>query len=114
MRSPVISSKVLQICQSQCECAVWQFKALGATLVGSHTAGVCGGANIFYVPGGIPIYFTDRTHTYPDGRPWNPIGFVPDIEVKPTIAGVRAGRDEVLDKAVQYLQQEIGTGAATK
>ena len=103
-----------EICQSQSEAAVWTFKALGATLVGSHTAGVCGSANTFYVPGGIPISFTDSTHTYPDGRPWNPIGFVPDIEVKPTIAGVRAGRDEVLDKAVQYLQQETGTGAAKK
>ena len=33
-------------------------------------------------------------------------GIVPDVEVKPTIAGIRAGRDEVLEAA---LRQILGT-----
>jgi hypothetical protein len=28
---------------------------------------------------------------------------IPDVEVKPTIKGIRAGRDEVLERALAYL-----------
>ena len=38
---------------------------------------------------------------YPDGRETQRIGIVPDLEVRPTIAGIRAGRDEVLEAAVR-------------
>jgi hypothetical protein len=31
------------------------------------------------------------------------VGLKPDVEVYPTIEGIRAGRDEVLDRAVAYL-----------
>jgi len=31
------------------------------------------------------------------------VGLKPDVEVLPTIAGIRAGRDEVLEKALAYL-----------
>jgi C-terminal processing protease CtpA/Prc len=33
---------------------------------------------------------------YPDKKPTQRVGIIPDIEAKPTIAGIRAGRDEVL------------------
>jgi C-terminal processing protease CtpA/Prc len=95
-----------EICQSWCEGNVTMFKERGATLIGSHTADAEGSANPFYVPGGIPIMFSSGTGTYLDGQPRKPIGLVPDIEVKPTILGIRSGRDEVLDRAVQYLQQD--------
>lgn len=37
---------------------------------------------------------------YPDKRPMQRVGIVPDVEVRPTIAGIHAGRDEVLEEAV--------------
>jgi hypothetical protein len=37
------------------------------------------------------------------GRPTQRIGIIPDIEVKPTIAGIRAGRDEVLEEALRQI-----------
>jgi C-terminal processing protease CtpA/Prc len=40
-----------------------------------------------------------------DGRQLQRIGLKPDVEVTPTLAGIRAGRDEVLDKAVEYINQ---------
>ena len=43
---------------------------------------------------------------YPDKKPTQRVGILPDIEVKPTIAGIRAGRDEVLEQA---LRQILGT-----
>ena len=41
---------------------------------------------------------------WPDGKQLQRVGLLPDIEVKPTIAGIRAGRDEVLERAVQYAE----------
>ena len=40
---------------------------------------------------------------YPDGRETQRIGMIPDIEVKPTIAGIKAGKDEVLQKAIELI-----------
>ncbi len=37
---------------------------------------------------------------YPDGKPTQRIGILPDLEVRPTIAGIRAGRDEVLEAGI--------------
>jgi hypothetical protein len=31
------------------------------------------------------------------------VGIVPDIEVKPTITGIRAGRDELVEEAVRQI-----------
>jgi C-terminal processing protease CtpA/Prc len=42
----------------------------------------------------------------PDGRETQRIGIVPDIEVKPTIKGVREGRDELLEKAIEIIEKE--------
>ena len=39
---------------------------------------------------------------YPDKSPTQRIGILPDLEVRPTIAGIRAGRDEVLEAAVSH------------
>jgi len=46
----------------------------------------------------------------PDKKPTQRIGIIPDVEVKPTIAGIRAGRDEVLEEA---LRQILEPAAAT-
>ena len=40
---------------------------------------------------------------YPDKRPTQRIGILADVEVKPTIAGIRAGRDELLEEAVRQI-----------
>lgn len=40
---------------------------------------------------------------YPDRKPTQRIGIIPNREVKPTIAGIRAGRDEVLEAAIREI-----------
>jgi C-terminal processing protease CtpA/Prc len=40
---------------------------------------------------------------YPDKKPTQRVGIVPDIEVRPTIAGIRAGRDEVLERGLRVI-----------
>jgi len=42
---------------------------------------------------------------YPDGEETQRVGIVPDIEVKPTIQGVREGRDELMEKAVELINK---------
>lgn len=41
-----------------------------------------------------------------DGRQLQRIGLVPDIPVAPTIQGIREGKDEVLERAMRYLDEE--------
>jgi C-terminal processing protease CtpA/Prc len=40
---------------------------------------------------------------YPDKKPTQRIGIIPDVEVRPTIAGIRDGRDEVLEEALRRI-----------
>ena len=42
--------------------------------------------------------------THADGRQLQRLGIQPHVRVEPTIAGVRAGRDEVLEAAVAFLR----------
>lgn len=79
--------------------------ANGTKFIGSHTAGANGDVTNFSVPGGIRIGFTGQSVRHADGRQLQRIGLVPDIEVKPTIAGVRAGKDEVLEKAIEFVKR---------
>ena len=74
------------------------------TVVGSQTAGADGNVTPLVLPGGIRTLFTGLGVYYPDGRETQRIGIVPDIEVRPTLAGLRAGRDEVLERALEYIR----------
>jgi len=38
-----------------------------------------------------------------DRKPTQRVGIVPDVEVQPTIEGIRAGRDEVLEEALRQI-----------
>ena len=78
--------------------------ANGTKFIGSPTAGANGDVTNFCVPGGIWINFTGQAVRHADGRQLQRIGLVPDVEVRPTLAGIRAGKDEVLDKAIEYLE----------
>ncbi len=87
---------------SQSEQAALVYKIAGhAILVGSNTAGADGDATSFIVPGHIGIAFTGAEVRAPDGTPIQGVGLTPDVRVEPTIAGIRAGRDELLDCALR-------------
>ena len=40
---------------------------------------------------------------YPDRKPTQRVGILADVEVKPTIAGIRAGRDELMEEALRRI-----------
>jgi C-terminal processing protease CtpA/Prc len=78
--------------------------ANGTAFVGSQTAGANGDVTNLVLPGAIHVSFSGHDIRHADGRQLQRIGLVPDIRVRPTIEGLRAGRDEVLDRAVAYLR----------
>ena len=91
--------------QSQAEHTGLFFKAAnGTTFVGSPTSGANGSVTDLVLPGRITITFTGGAVRHPDGRQLQRIGLQPDVPVTPTVAGIRAGRDEVLEKALEYLE----------
>jgi C-terminal processing protease CtpA/Prc len=77
--------------------------AAGTKLVGSPTCGANGDVTTVLLPGGITMSFTGQAVFHADGRQLQRIGLIPDIEVRPTIAGIQAGRDEVLENALASL-----------
>ena len=76
------------------------------TIVGSTTAGTNGNVASFPVPTGFVIAFTGMRVTGHDGRtPYHLVGVRPDIPMTPTLAGLRAGRDEVLERAIRLIAE---------
>jgi len=73
----------------------------GAITIGSQTRGGMGQVSIIVFPGNIS-YPVSCKHTY-TGYDVQRNGVRIDIEVKPTIAGIKAGRDELYEKAVELI-----------
>lgn len=77
-----------------------------AIIIGSTTAGADGSTSDIYLPGGIYSRFTGVGVFYPDGKETQRVGIIPDIELRPTIEGIRAGQDELLLKAVELINKK--------
>jgi len=75
-------------------------------IIGSQTQGADGNVSLIPLPGGLKTGISGLGVYYPDGRGTQRIGIVPDIEVKTTIQGIREGRDELLEKAIELVQKE--------
>jgi C-terminal processing protease CtpA/Prc len=89
---------------SQSEWTAMIFQTAGnTTIIGSQTAGADGNVTDIFIKdistkmSGIGVY-------YPDRRETQRIGIIPDIEVKPTIKGIQEGKDEVLNRALQFIE----------
>ncbi len=74
-----------------------------AIIAGSTTAGADGNISPIVLPGGVSTMISGIGVFYPDKRPTQRIGIVPDIRVEPTVAGIREGRDEVLEAALRAI-----------
>ncbi len=74
-----------------------------ATVMGAPTAGADGNVSRIVLPGDIRTGISGIGIYYPDGGEAQRVGIVPDIEARPTIEGIKAGRDEVLAKAIEFI-----------
>jgi len=73
------------------------------TVIGSNSIGVNGDYRYLPLPGGLRMRFSSIGIFTSEGKQMQRIGVVPDIYVPRTIAGIRDGRDELLEAAILYL-----------
>jgi C-terminal processing protease CtpA/Prc len=78
--------------------------AAGTRFIGSQTAGANGDVTVMWLPGGLSVSFTGHDVRHADGRQLQRVGLPIAVRVTPTIAGVQAGRDEVLERAMAVLR----------
>ena len=98
---------VNELSQSQAEYTTMAFKAGdNTTIIGSTTAGADGNVSAILLPGGLRTMISGIGVNYPNGGETQRIGIVPDIEVKPTVEGIREAKDELLEKAIEVIIKE--------
>ncbi len=73
-------------------------------IVGQSTAGANGNVNPLNLPGGFTISWTGMRVLKHDGSQLHTVGIQPTVPATRTIAGVRAGRDELLEVALRNVQ----------
>jgi C-terminal processing protease CtpA/Prc len=76
-----------------------------AEIVGQPTAGTNGNVNPFALPGGFRISWTGMKVVKHDGSQHHLIGIQPTVPAERTIQGVREGRDEFLEQALEIIRQ---------
>jgi len=93
--------------QSQAEYTTMAFQTSPNNKVfGSTTAGADGNISAIILPGKIRTMISGIGVYYPDGTETQRVGIVPDVEVKPTIKGLTEGKDEVLEKALEWIKKK--------
>ena len=96
---------VNELSQSQSEYTTMALRAVpGAKVVGSTTAGADGNVSTIMLPGNITTMISGLGVYYPADGETQRVGIVPDVVATPTIAGIREGRDEVLERAMQLIE----------
>ncbi|WP_028100402.1 S41 family peptidase [Pseudoduganella violaceinigra] len=108
---PLFTGKVAVLIDSrtmsQSEHTVQMFEsAAPITLIGSRSVGTNGDLRHLVLPGKVTVSFSGLEITHADGRRMQQAGIAPHLEVRPTVAGVRAGRDEVLERAERFLRED--------
>jgi C-terminal processing protease CtpA/Prc len=95
-----------EVSQSQAEYTTMAFRtAPRAKVIGSTTAAADGNVSTIPLPGGLRSMISGIGVFYPDKRPTQRVGIIPDIVVLPTVQGIQAGRDEVLEAAVAEIRR---------
>lgn len=85
---------------SQAEYTTMAFQSSpNVIVIGSSTAGADGDVSAITLPGGISTMISGLGVLYPDGTVTQRKGVKIDEEIHPTIAGIKAGRDELLERA---------------
>lgn len=83
----------------------WFQTCSDVVVVGNQSSGANGNITFIYLPGGIKTGFSGLGWYYSDGVTVQRRGVRIDAEVRPTVEGLKAGRDEILDKALEILRK---------
>ncbi|HST59493.1 MAG TPA: S41 family peptidase, partial [Longimicrobium sp.] len=74
-------------------------------IVGGTTAGTNGNVNPFELPGGYTVQWTGMRVLKHDGSPHHGVGIPATVPVERTRAAVAAGRDELLERALEVVSR---------
>ena len=77
------------------------------TLIGSASAGALSWTTPLSLPGGLSVGIATQEVRRADGGQIQRVGLTPVVDARPTVRGLRAGDDEVLTRAHQWLQQQL-------
>lgn len=110
-RAPLYQGKVVMLInehtQSQAEhLALAVEAATPVTFIGTPSAGANGDLREVVLPGKVHVWYSGLEVRHADGRQLQRVGVQPHILVAPSVAGLRAGRDEVLERAQAFLRQD--------
>lgn len=83
-------------------------------IVGEATAGANGNVTTQQLPGGYRVAWTGMRVRNRDGSQHHTLGVQPTVPVSPTLAGVRAGRDEMLERALALVQSRAAADPAVR
>jgi C-terminal processing protease CtpA/Prc len=108
-KTPKLNAKIVYLINRDAVSAAETFlsflKELNTGIfIGQQTAGTTGNVVGFKIPGGYSIQFTGMVAKKPNGKQFHGIGIVPDIEVNSTLEGVKEGKDEILERALEYIK----------
>ena len=73
-----------------------------AIKIGSTTAGADGDVSNIYLPGTVHTMASFLGVYYPDYTQTQRVGIIPDYEISPTIVGIKARKDEVMEYALNF------------
>ncbi|WP_057940153.1 S41 family peptidase [Algoriphagus resistens] len=77
------------------------------TTIGSQTSGADGNVSDFKMVDGYRTGISGIGIFYPDGTETQRKGVKIDIEANPTIEGIAAGKDEILEKAIDFINLNL-------
>jgi hypothetical protein len=73
------------------------------SFIGIPTAGADSNTSNFVVPGGVLISFSGQDIRHANGGKLQRLGIQPNVSAAPTLTGIRAGKDETLEKAIEIV-----------
>ncbi len=79
-------------------------------IVGQPTAGTNGNVNPFSLIGGYWVSWTGMKVLKHDGSQHHGVGILPTVPVERTIEGIAAGRDELLEEAIEVISRKTDGG----
>ena len=106
----IFKGKIVFLAQSSSisQCETWldplKFYRI-ATIIGDTSGGTNGDINGLSLKGGFYIPFTSRRVIKIDGTLLQGKGIEPDIQVKLTVKGIREGKDEIFERAIEYIEK---------
>lgn len=93
--------------QSESEFTVMALRqSPNATVVGSPSIGADGNIVKLSLPGSVILHISGLGVYTPEGGQTQRCGVKPDIECYPTVEGIRAGRDELIEKAIELINAD--------